>query len=61
MEAIKMEAIKTKTIIERKILIRRESIDILKFLNIAMTYFFCVFVCKIGNPTGELPKKQKSQ
>jgi hypothetical protein len=47
MEAINIEAIKINTIIERKILIRKESIDILNLAAISRIDYVLEFFCKI--------------
>lgn len=59
MEAIKTEAIKTNTIIERKILVRRESIDILKLAAIIYDLFFSRIRLYILNPSIIVIEKRK--
>ena len=59
MEAIKIEAIKTNTIIDRKILVRRESIDILNLAAIIYDLFFSRIRLYILNPSIIIIEKRK--
>jgi hypothetical protein len=59
MEAIKIEAIKTNTIIDRKILVRRESIDILSLAAIIYDLFFSRIRLYILNPSIIIIEKRK--
>ena len=59
MEAIKTDAIKTNTIIDRKILVRSDNIDILNLAAIIYDLFFSRILLYILNPNIIIIEKRK--